>query len=757
MLWLALLGCGNASVPAPTAGPESTEPEPALPSVVLVTLDTTRADRLGAYGYADGATPHLDALAAGGRVYEWAWSPLPLTIPAHSSLFTAKYPPALGVRSNGSGRLEADELTLAERMQEAGYATVASTAAFVTTAQWGFNQGFDAYYDDIVGVSSNVWRAERPGSEVVDDLLAWKAERAEQGDERPVFAWVHMYDAHAPYRPGPEHLARVDGRPYDGELAVLDDQMGRLVSAFEGEPVLFVVVGDHGESLGEHHERAHGNFTYASSQHVPYIVHGPGIEPERVSTPVSLVDVAPTLLDHLGLPPLDGVHGAAVPGEPRPVYAESWQLSMRFGLAPHLSVVDGSLQLIDTPVPELYDVVADPGQARNLAADRPADVQRLRTQLAAFGFDPPSDEAPALDPDEAAQLAALGYVDGGVAVDWSGPLPDPKDHTALFVGAERVDLAMLRRDPDAAMAELEELIEVYPDVVEFRLRLATLYGQKGRIDEAEAQIEYLVAHAADHSSVRSAHAGQLMRQKRFAEAALLFRTLAEESSYQAGLRASAVRATLAAGRLDEALELAARYQRDYPDDVGVAGVIGVYRAEQGDWSSAMALLQKGVETDRPEPSVAFLLATHHESTGELDAALRLARLELRLRPEHSDARRMVARILGQQGDWLGQVDVLPEPALARYAPDDEWLAHARCQGLFNLGRFAEARSCLDPALARFPADPHLVILDANLMMKEGIPRPRAEARFTEGREMLSLEQGRGPAADRPAPTPAPAP
>ncbi len=318
--------------------------------MLLITLDTTRADRLGAYGYAGAHTENLDALAARGQRFDHAYSPLPLTIPAHGSLMTGRYPAEHGVRANGDAWLEPEERMLAEVFREAGYATAASVGAFVTTREWGFGQGFQQYFEEMPH-GSDFWHAERGAAAVVDDLIAWKRGRE---DDRPVFAWAHLYDPHLPHVAGEPWISEVEGRSYDAELAYMDDQIGRLLEAFDPDNTLVVAVGDHGEGLGEHGEVTHGLFVYSSTMRVPWIAAGPGIPTEVVSQPVSLVDLAPTVLARAGLPPLATASGGVVPGESRPVYLESWQLEQRFGVAPHVAVIDDGYKLIDLPKPELY-------------------------------------------------------------------------------------------------------------------------------------------------------------------------------------------------------------------------------------------------------------------------------------------------------------------------------------------------------------------------------------------------------------------
>ena len=274
----------------------------AKPNVVLITLDTTRADRIGAYGYDAAATDNMDTLAEAGRRYQYAYSPLPLTIPSHASIFTGFYPPTIDLRNNGTGTLQDDSYTLTEHLRKHGYATVGSISAFVTSSDWGFQQGFEKFYDELPPAKQgDFWHNERPGKEVVDDLLEWLGSRE---SDQPVFAWAHFYDPHFPYDPPSSYANEVKGKPYDGELAYVDDQIGRLMSVLDPSNTVYVIVGDHGESLGKHGELTHGLYVYDDTQRVPFIISGPGVTPDVIDESVSIVDVSPTLLDVLGLPPL---------------------------------------------------------------------------------------------------------------------------------------------------------------------------------------------------------------------------------------------------------------------------------------------------------------------------------------------------------------------------------------------------------------------------------------------------------------------
>jgi len=306
------VGCAaDRPVTSPSGHPLGRLPGGVAPddlSVLLITLDTTRADRIGAYGYRQIETPNLDRLAREGVLFEQAPASAPLTLPAHASMFTGKYPPAHGVRDNGGFYLADEQVVLAEIVQAEGLRTGGFVGSFVLDAKWGVAQGFDHYFDDFelgdtVRLALN--EIERPADEVTDAALAWL-------DEAPAsrfFAWVHYYDPHSPYEPPDPWAERYRDRPYVGEIAWMDSQIGRLLSWLDGNDrtgnTVVLAIGDHGESLGEHGESGHGFFVYDAAIRVPFLLRAPydTMRGRRIKDVVRAVDVAPTVLDLLGLDP----------------------------------------------------------------------------------------------------------------------------------------------------------------------------------------------------------------------------------------------------------------------------------------------------------------------------------------------------------------------------------------------------------------------------------------------------------------------
>ncbi len=398
-------------------------------ALVIITLDTTRADRLPAYGFGSVSTPALDRIAAEGVVLNRAMTVAPLTLTAHTSLFTGLYPPHHGVRDNADRALDSSRATLATILHAAGFKTGAFVGATVLASDRGLARGFDVYDDG--GAEGTPPPRRRAGDQVVDAALGW----LDHVGPAPFFLWVHLYDAHAP-QTLPIEYRRAYGDAYVGGIAFADAQIGRLLGALERthrlDTTAIVVAGDHGESLGEHGEMEHGILLYDGVLHVPLIVRAAGLPPSRVSSLASLVDVVPTMLAlfRLAPAPVDGVNllptiAGGPPPDRRGVYAES-MYAKRFGWSPLRALLDERVKYIDAPRPELYDLETDPFETHDLSGLRPATVVAMRAQLEALGGDDAQTLGAPASAEVRARLASLGYT-GGPSEQLRSDAPDPKD------------------------------------------------------------------------------------------------------------------------------------------------------------------------------------------------------------------------------------------------------------------------------------------------------------------------------------------
>ncbi len=465
-------------------------------NLLLVTLDTTRPDRLGCYGNDEIRTPVIDALARDGVIFSNAVATTPTTLPSHASIMTGLYPHHHGSRSNGLFPLAMEETTLAEVLSAAGYATAAMVSAFVLDSKFGLDQGFDVYDDEIHSKNRSSGAYERSGDETTDRAIQWLHE----GRADPFFLWVHYYDPHAPYRL-PGSAAKSDGdNPYDEEIAFVDEQVGRLLKVLDelgrAEKTLVVVVADHGEGLGDHGEYSHGVLLHDSTLRIPLIMRagrrlGGGV---HIGRRVSQVDLVPTLLSLLGISPPDGLDGFDLTrrGEGgRAIFAETLHALAKFGWAPLVAVYAGDQKLIRGPNPEFYDLSEDPLERQNAYDEYRVRASSMHGELTRF-FGHDIDAAltlqGALVPNARDRLGlqALGY-----AVDNAGTFPfaearlDPKEMLPVLNEVEALALESFREPGRENLARLETIARDWPDYAPtFRL-LGRLYLERGRLREAE--------------------------------------------------------------------------------------------------------------------------------------------------------------------------------------------------------------------------------------------------------------------------------
>jgi len=458
-------------------------------NILFITIDTFRADRIGA------ATPALARLGRESIRFDAADSPVPLTLPAHASLLSGLWPLHHGLRNNGVGSFPTGRDTLATVSARAGYRTGAFVGSFILDHRFGLDRGFERYDDEIernMADGGGTFEAERRGAEVVDRALAW----LHQSDTRPFFAWVHLYDAHAPYAPPAPYPPT-----YDGEVAYVDAQVSRLLAAVDRSRTIVVVAGDHGESLGEHGELTHGLLLYEPALHVPMIISAPSLPPRVIHTAVSTTDLAPTVAALAGLPfpkPVDGRDLSADLREgrepaPAPVYAQT-QYPATFGWAELASLRMASAKLISAPSPELYDLQRDPGETTNqLASERRAyrDLSSRLDQLRATAV---ASSKSTVDAETRAKLISLGYV-APAGSSTGTATRDPKTVAPLFRKFEEASALINAGRAREAIAPLEEIVRDDPSNHVFRETLARALRQSGDVPRAIALYRQAVALA----------------------------------------------------------------------------------------------------------------------------------------------------------------------------------------------------------------------------------------------------------------------
>lgn len=731
----------RSAAPAATAAPPTVAatpppaaaPPPADLSLLLVTLDTTRADRIGAFARPGGepppATPRLDALAARGTIFTQAVAVTPLTLPAHTTILTGLLPGAHGVRDNGGFRVPPERVTLAELLAGRGFATGGFVSSYVLDRRWGIAQGFERYFDDFDVTKSDAssLEIERRGDETVGAALDWLGG---VGPKR-FFAWVHLFDPHAPYAAPEPYGSKYAARPYDGEIAWTDELVGRLVDGLDrlglGGRTLVVVVGDHGESLGEHGESGHGFFLYEQVTHVPLLVAGPPgmlAAGRRVDAVVRQVDLAPTLADLLGAPRglepgpgrslrplLEGGGGAATP--PPPGYSETFYPRLRFGWSELRAVRTARWHFIEAPRPELYDLEHDPGETENVAAREPATVAELRAHLAGIdaatqplaGGAARADE----DPETTRKLAALGYIGGGAAVDPGKSfrdLPDPKDRVGIYARLLRANALALGADPAAAARELEAVTAEDPGMVEAWYLRGNLRFEARDFDGAARLYRRVLQLQPTHDWAILGLADSLAGLGRVDDAILGYRRYLAEHPDNAPVEYRFATMLLDQGRLDEAeagyRRVLALEPKSAEAEVGISAVA----QRRGDSRAALAALDRALALDPAARFANFNRARIHEEAGRLEEAragylaeiaadpgnfqawFRLGRLQSQLgippaalramraaadsRPDLATGRIFVAEALAATGD-LGAAEreasrglaLRPEPAVAQ--------------------------------------------------------------------------------------------
>ncbi len=731
------------------------------PNVVLITLDTTRADRLGVMGDPEAQTPVLDALAARGALFERAYASVPLTLPSHTTIFTGLEPTQHGVHDNGRFTVPSSLETIAERLGARGYATGAFVSAFVLDSIFGLDQGFAIYDDDTDPVEDPLRFAvpTRRGQEITDRALAWLAKER----RRPFFLWAHYYDVHNPRRPPPPFDAL--GDPYAGELAYVDAQVGRLLEGIEraagGYETLILVVGDHGESLGEHDEFTHGILAYDSTLHVPLIAVGPGFPAgTRSRAFVRTRDVAPTILAAVGEPPLTGSNGT--PLQERLAenlasdaigYFECFGSEYAMGWARIGGVRTPRWKYTAEPRPvELYDVLADPHEMQNRAAAEPTLVARLDQRYAELrAASRTATEVPNPIPlDAQEKLAALGYIASFEPPDVEDP-PDPREFVGLLGWIEAArGLALRGRIGDSL--EALEIFASKPVARPLALRsLARLYQDLGRQDDAVAAYESLAELTrAPGREVNLADA--LVRAGRAEEALRTLEEVAKQSKeFSARMRLVRAGALLQLDRSEEAeRDVSAVLRRNPGHDVALTlasqiraardgAAAEIPRLEQllseqpnatrlvetrrflarllhaeGRDTEALELLERGAESS---PDDRALLAQIAADRGNLEKAAALYESVLAERPVSQHYRRALADLYGELGR--------PVDALALYAEmisvnaRDATLFVDRGVTLFVLGRRAEAEADYRRALALDDTLPEAVFNLALLELAAG--------------------------------------
>jgi arylsulfatase A-like enzyme/Tfp pilus assembly protein PilF len=619
--------------------------QPRPMNVVLITVDTLRADRLGSYGNREISTPNLDRMAESAVLFENAATSAPITLPAHASILTGTYPLFHGVRDNGRSALPPERTTLAEVLRPHGYATGAFVGAFVLDSRFGLDQGFDRYFDDFDRSSG---ASERRGGEVIGEALAWM----DSVRDRRFFAWIHLFDPHVPYDP-PSELRRSEDLQdlYQGEVEYVDRLVGELAQWLEenalSRDTIVAFTADHGESLGEHGELTHGYFVYDATMRVPLLLRAPhASDGRRVEAQVRTIDLLPTLLDLMGFEaPPENQGQSLVPlmlgnadSLELSAYGES-VLPAHYGWSSLASIRTLEQLYVEAPRPELYDRKEDPGSKRNLAAERAGEASDMKalleeTRSRSHGTGLAEAPAVALDEEARARLAALGYVGSAPPPrTGAGAPPDPKDKIEIFNRIRAASAAFDAGAVENAIAGMENVVAEDPEIVEAYVLLGRFHSSGGNTGEAERAFRSALDRDPQYGPALFGLARIYLSRGRHAEALALLDVVDGSAEDPAGLHDLKAEARLGAGDLEGA---AREYQKavelspqSAPTHFNLAKVLGqIGREEQ-----MLTHLEKAIELD-PGSAVAHLyLANASLERGDLERAVALARKGIDLGPE----------------------------------------------------------------------------------------------------------------------------
>ena len=619
-------------LPASAAGNPS-------PNVVVITIDTLRADHLGCYGDQQIRTPNIDSLAADSVRFERAYTPVPVTLPAHTVLFTGTYPLLSGIHDFSANKLGPTQPTLASVLKEHGYTTGAVIGSAVLDSRFGLNRGFDFYYDhfDFNRLQeSNLDEMERPGNVVTDNALDWLA----KNDQKKFFLWMHLYDPHFPYRPPAPYSEQYKDRPYDGEIAFADSQVGRLIRFLKDrglyQNTIIVLTGDHGESLGEHGEKTHGFFIYNATLHIPVILHLPGQRlVNSVPDMVNLADLMPTVLQALKVDVPSQVQGrnllplmTAKKEDPsQGLYAETFLPRLHFNWSELRGLETRNYHFIDAPKPELYDLAKDPGETQNLYPMKKAVAEEMRARLSAlirqYSGGQELAEKTGLDPALMERLQSLGYAGfsgGGSPTVSNRSLPDPKDRIQLYeLFSDAMADSQHARYSESA-DKLNQILQTEPDSIPAHYLLGLNYYRMREFPMAVAQLQRVVQLSPDYAlavfqlGLAYGQMGDWDRAIETLKRALQLDATNFSASYNLGA------AYLQKKMVPEAVSAFRQCITTAPDHAQGHRALGEVLLYQGQTNEALAELHRAIELDPNDPGSHVALAKALAATGKNDEA-----------------------------------------------------------------------------------------------------------------------------------------
>lgn len=641
-------------------------------NVLFITYDTTRLDRFGCYGHTGGLTPATDALAKRGVVFENAYAQAPLTLVSHACMMTGLFPKEHGIRDNGSAPLADSHPTLAGLFKNKGYKTGAFVASYVLDKRFGLARGFETYDDDMgkVEFGAHIIERQRPANQVTDRALAW----LDANKAGPFFAWVHYYDPHGPYEP-PEEFKKKHPNAYDAEIAFMDSQTKRLTDWLEANKLTgnttIVVVADHGESLGEHGEKGHALFVYDISIHVPFIIVDPAIKAgTRTDTFVEVADVFPTLLDLFGMPPVDTVTSRCLSpllnGEKmsdQDCYSETHCLFNSHNFAEQRCLTTRQWKYISTTKPELFDVKADPGELKNLIAEKPDIAKEMLGKLLdRFDSWKPGKTKPATQSEETRKaLESLGYVSGGGRTSnefLTQDLPDPKDMLPLLNQLQEANSRIDANRHLDAIPLLEDAVSKSPKSFMIHYTLGATYLKLHRLEEAIASLERGLKLETKFPPLFVSMGDALMEGNKTQEALqnYIASLATDDANPLVYVRIGQCHKKL--NQIEKAVEAfkkAIAIRSDYAEALYELGYI---MAEAGKSDEAVKFYRDAVAAAPTEAPTRYNLALALIRTGKLPDAERELREAVKLKDDYGDAWVNLGICLGMQNRFKDAVEPL---------------------------------------------------------------------------------------------------
>lgn len=709
MLTLFLLSCGQ---------PVSTSKS--RPSLVLITVDTTRRDHIGVYGKSNAGTENIDSIANQGIRFDQAYSTVPLTTPAHASILTGLYPPKHGIRNNGDALLPQEAITIAEVLKQNDYDTAASVSAFVTTRIWQLDQGFDSYFDTL-GSAEQRWSQERSAQSVADDLISW----LNQAHEDPFFVWAHFYDPHHPHTAPKEYLEQYK-TAYEAEIAYMDDQIGRLKNAAEkaaGEDgVAFIILADHGESFGEHGEKGHGLYLWNTTMNIPFVMSPPKPLAQGKTVDgyvVSGVDVFPTALSMLGITPpkSDGRDLSPLledkPIEDTPVYLESVLAQQRFGYHPEIATVHQGWKLIDTPSAHLLHLQEDPAEENNLFTQDHTNIAPLRSFGQTIWNTEGIKSQAQQSTDVQAQLAALGYMSNDFAT--TSDL-DIKDHQDTV---RRIEELRKRRpteeNPAVLIPEYEEIIAKEPQLSEVRMGLGALYAKLNQKEKALEVYQQALLLEPNSNMIKMNMANTLGGLKRFTEGLAILEDALEKVPTDVSLQSSYLKMLMDTSQVEKAIQKGEEWVAQNPNP-DIKALLGIALFRNKDLAKAMPLLLESLNDGIPRELVHETIANAYRLRGEHTKAIVFLKKEHERFPDPVLLGKIGA-LQAKEKQWQ-EASVSFAGYFARF-PAQNTHRHSYAQVLFNLKEYQQAEKVLQPLLNRKEPTPRALLLQANIMAKTG--------------------------------------